>query len=89
MCLPPNAEFELKVTHPLELNSLSKWTKVNAISDLDSDTVGGKYFYDATTGFVLNTIFYSYSLNANSRTFPKGHLYITNQYLQRKASFSH
>ena len=81
MCLPPNAEFELKVTHPLELSSLSKWTKVNAISDLDSDTVGGKYFYDVTTGFVLNTLFYSCSFNVNSRTFPKGHLYITNQYL--------
>jgi hypothetical protein len=42
MCLPPNAEFELKVTHPLELNSLSKWTKVNAISDLYAAFINGK-----------------------------------------------
>ncbi|XP_063397144.1 cell migration-inducing and hyaluronan-binding protein-like [Mytilus trossulus] len=51
VCLPPNAEFQLKIFHPSTFRTIDKWTLVDNIHDLDSDTDGGKYFYDKNTGY--------------------------------------
>ena len=49
VCLPPNAEFELKRFNP-HVFGISNWTRVSTLADLDKDTTGKKYFYHADSG---------------------------------------
>lgn len=58
VCLPPNADFQLKTFHPSTFKTIDKWTLVDKIHDLDSDTDGGKYFYDKDTGYVTDVFLF-------------------------------
>ena len=53
ICLPPNADdFDLKMNQPTWLKDKTKWTKVDTLAELDSDTLGDKYFYHSESGQV-------------------------------------
>ena len=57
MCIPPNAEFDLKSKHPEQHTDIESWTLVSSPQALDTaaenDEDGGKYFYNQTTGYVI------------------------------------
>jgi hypothetical protein len=50
LCIPPNAEFDLKTFQPRGFNGIKNWKRVDSLSALDSDTSGGKYFYHNESG---------------------------------------
>ena len=53
ICLSPDARFEMRSWSPVGRNTLSEWASVRSIQELDADTVGGKYFWDAPVGYIL------------------------------------
>jgi hypothetical protein len=40
------------MNQPTWLKDKTKWTKVDTLAELDSDTVGDKYFYHSESGQV-------------------------------------
>lgn len=48
MCVPPDGTFDLAMMYPIRRMTLSAWTEVFSIEELDSDTVGDRYFHDKT-----------------------------------------
>ncbi|KAL5012311.1 hypothetical protein ScPMuIL_010862 [Solemya velum] len=56
-CIGKNADFELVMTGSVDAKWSEKgtdesWIEASDLGDLDNDTVGNKYYYDASTGVV-------------------------------------
>ncbi|CAG2204188.1 unnamed protein product [Mytilus edulis] len=54
MCIPSDATFNLFTKTPLRRLKLVDWTEVQSIEELDSDTLGDRYFWDKSIGIPVD-----------------------------------
>ncbi|XP_076070514.1 cell surface hyaluronidase CEMIP2-like isoform X1 [Mytilus galloprovincialis] len=67
MCMPSDATFNLFTRTPLRRLKLVDWTEVQSIEELDSDTLGDRYFWDKSIG-MLFLKFISYESRTDTTT---------------------
>ncbi|XP_060073811.1 cell migration-inducing and hyaluronan-binding protein-like [Ylistrum balloti] len=73
VCIPRNANLELKINKPKKANKIKKWQSVSTLQEVDDDTVGAKYYLDTTVGIVFFKLFHNQNIDEDQTTdCPKG-----------------